>query len=317
MLLHSDSNLFSSYIDYIERNSEIIIFSPYIKLNLLEKLAYEVNAAIKTIVTTWNPIDFLTGVSDVEVFTFCKENGIQLLINNRIHLKCILDTDFTSCIISSANFTNKGLATAPNYNFELGTVVNELTTADCCYFDRIFDTSTLATDAYYDETVSQVEKLSKAIEKIPKEFNRNNCKKQKFLTSELPYFESPKILHEVITNHEKYTDEEIRSAFHDLRLYEIESSIDKDDFKSQLRIHFLEDEFIKEFLRFNGEGKFFGELTTWLHNKIEDVPSPKRFEVKEYQKRLYSYIEYLLEDAYSVDIPKNHSQYLSRKRIVV
>ncbi len=307
----SDSQSIFNYRNFIMSMDKIVIFSPYIKESAIKTLLEGSESKVETIITTWKPMDLAIGVTDLSIYPYCKKYNIQLLINNRIHLKSIVSRNFGSCTISSANLTNKGLALSNNYNFELGTIKDNLSIEEKCYFDSIIDNSILVTDDYYMRIKEQVENIPEKILDVPEEFVQPP-KEERCLSSELPYFDKPQDLFDVITNRENYSEEEIRSAIHDLRLYNVINVNNQQQLITVLRKEFRNHFFIKEFLKFNSDGKRFGELTAWLHDKIENVPSPKRYEVKEYLQRIYTYIGYLLEDEFQITIPGRHSQVLQR-----
>jgi len=319
MLIHSNNELVVKYQDYIRENEDLIFFSPYIKINALEQLLVGQVTKVKTIVTSWKSHDILHGSSDLEVYKYCNDHGIQLLINQNIHLKAITNNNMSSCIVSSANLTNRGLALSKKHNIELGTIVDKLDLNDQCYFDRIIDSSILITDDLYNTIKKQIDEIiivpqyDTSITCLDDLLSIDNyyLNNDKFLTSQLPYFNNPEDLYHVITNQKHYDTSEIRSAFHDIQLYKVQESNDKRDFEKTLKTNFLKNHFINDFLLYNGEGNYFGKNTSWIHSKIQDVPAPKRWGIKEYQQRIYSYIELLLSDMYRIERPR-YSQLLRR-----
>lgn len=312
MILQSDVNLVTKLRDYISVQNKIIIFSPFIKIAALSTSIEGFEKKIEAIVTTWRPIDIANKVTDISIYSLCKSYDIKLLINNKIHLKSILAEDFTNCIISSSNITNRGLAISIPYNYELGTIIENLPVEAKCYFDKIIEDSILVTDEYYKAVEQQTLLLPEVLYDIPESFIVPTNSKEFFLTSDLPYFDRPEELCEFNRNKEKYSEVEVRSIIHDLRLYNCDSVGDTQEIKKCLKIGFNNNSFIRKFLEFNNEGKYFGELSSWLHNTLDDVPSPRRYEVKEYLVRVLKYINFFLEDAYAIIVPKKHSQYLKR-----
>lgn len=313
MLLHSNSQLIEKYRSYLNISDTLVIFSPYIKLSALVKLLDGINNKVQTIITSWKPMDIALGASDIEVFEYCKQNEIQLLINNAIHLKVVTDTNFTKGIISSANITNRGLALTDKHNFELGCFANDFTLEDKCYFDKILDSSILVDDNYYEQVKEQLAKLERKIDDIPEQFIIETKEDQKFLISNLPYINTPSTLYKVITNPHDFDEQILRCARHDLRLYNVSYSKSDESrlFLSKVSTGFKNHFFVKSILSFVGEGKYFGEVSSWLHSKIENVPSPRRYEVKEFQVRIYNYIKELLQDEYIIERP-NHSEYIRK-----
>ena len=102
----------------------------------------------------------------------------------------------------------------------------------------------------------------------------------------------------------------IRSAEHDMALYKLEDIKDEEQFLKCLKENFLKHPFVVEFLEFNGEGKHFGELTAWIHDRCIDVPTPRRSEVKEFLQRLMKFIV-ALSDEYVIEKPQ-HSEILKK-----
>ena len=66
----------------------IEIFTPYIKKATLVKFIEALpNRDIPiSVITTWNLKDLVAGITDLDVYPYCKEQGIFFFINNRIHL---------------------------------------------------------------------------------------------------------------------------------------------------------------------------------------------------------------------------------------
>ena len=131
-LLKTKINLDSEIINLIETaNEQILIYSPYIKLDALKSiLLNRKNRTSVTIITTWKKSDVAFGSTDLDVYLFCKENRIQLRINNNIHLKCIAVDGMKRAYIGSANITNSGLALGNNYNYKIDTIIENLSGND-------------------------------------------------------------------------------------------------------------------------------------------------------------------------------------------
>ena len=150
-LLKSKIN-FSEEIKHLINRAEheILIFSPYIKVNTLEALLLDSQRSAKvTIVTSWKPSDILLGVSDIEVYKYCCKHRATLLINNKIHLKTIIIDGMTSSYIGSGNITNAGLGVGKRFNYELGVIKDKIDLDDKFYFDKIISESFVVNDEYY------------------------------------------------------------------------------------------------------------------------------------------------------------------------
>ncbi len=266
----------------------------------------------KIIITSWKPIDIALGVSDIEVFPLCLTNGITLLINNRIHLKAFLGNDFNKCFVTSSNISNNGLALSANYNYELGTFVDEIHLNEKIYFDTIIEESTQVTKIYYDHIKNKIENIE--LEKYIPEYLKINdiLSSKEFLITSLPMSDNVDILYNIYRDNNNYEDDIIRSAKHDVRLYNIPPDKSKTDFFSILQVNFFRHLFIKKLLVFNGSGKYFGELSKWVHSNCTTVPTPRRFEIKEALQRIFHFIVKLSNGEYIVEIPKKHSEMLKK-----
>ena len=123
------SPLFTHVRNYFEKTiptNQIFLYVPYIKRKILEKLLEDVENTV-TIITTWHPNDLLTGSSELKLYPFCKERGITLYINNKIHLK-VYSVNLTSAIIGSGNISQRGLM--PNGNYEAATFLESISNED-------------------------------------------------------------------------------------------------------------------------------------------------------------------------------------------
>ena len=90
-----------------ENNKQIVLFVPYIKTKILEKLLEGINNQI-SIITTWHINDLISGSSELKLYQFCKEQNIALYIHNKIHLK-VYSVNLESAIVASGNISHNGL----------------------------------------------------------------------------------------------------------------------------------------------------------------------------------------------------------------
>ena len=153
---------------------ELIIICPFISINAIKKVFQKIkkpeNKKI-TVVTRWRKLDIITGVSDLNVYTFLKKKKIELLHHDKIHLKAFIK-DRKHCFFGSANLTETGLGTTKNANIEL----NEQSAIDKNIywgFVKIVEESFLIDDKFYTEML----KLKKKNIKL---YNRINQIKKKF-----------------------------------------------------------------------------------------------------------------------------------------
>src|SRR5215204_722790 len=76
-----------NYLDLTNYDNKILyVFDPFIQTDVLKVLLRDANQKF-IIVTTWNPFYFISGISELSLYQFCKENNYTLYINNKLHLK--------------------------------------------------------------------------------------------------------------------------------------------------------------------------------------------------------------------------------------
>ncbi|SVE21059.1 uncharacterized protein METZ01_LOCUS473913, partial [marine metagenome] len=244
---------------------EIIIFSPYIKVNALEALLLDSQRSAKvTIVTSWKPSDILLGVSDIEVYKYCCDHRATLLINNKIHLKAIIIDSMTSAYIGSGNITNAGLGIGNRFNYELGVINEKITLDDKFYFDKIISEGFSVNDEYYKKVKQAVKSMKKP--KIVQEFDIETDLQKDFLLNALPMSNNVSDFYQHYSRKDDNdgSEEDIRSAEHDRRLYQIPRGLNKTEFENLLRKNFLNHPFIIAYLDYLGNEKYFGEMSAWL-----------------------------------------------------
>ena len=310
------SPLFTHVRNYFEKTiptNQIFLYVPYIKRKILEKLLEDVENTV-TIITTWHPNDLLTGSSELKLYPFCKERGITLYINNKIHLK-VYSVNLTSAIIGSGNISQRGLM--PNGNYEAATFLESISNEDRMYFEKIKKESLLITDNIYDELKEWYENQS------PQKINETKLedivqisKKDYFLTSALPMTRN---VDELIEGYIKINSgsepsenpETTACVYHDLANYSIESGLSKEEFLKILKTQFFSHPFILKIDEFINPEAYFGRIKEWIHSNCTDVPLPRRWELTENVQTLYDWFEKLGDGKYVVDRP-NHSQRITK-----
>ena len=313
MLLKNSINLSEKLFEFINNSSDLLIFCPYIKINTLKGL-FEDKNNIKSVYVRWEPKDLIGGSSDIEIYPFLKERGIPLFRNPRIHLKAYLD-DYFRCFLTTANISSRALNLPPHdsYNYEIGTIVENLDFQDRLYFSMIENESMLITDSIYLQIKEQLSNFPK--EDLTQDFELKLKNPDKaFLISSLPLSENVEILYQIYLEQGEHDKETVNCALHDLALYKIPFGLNYSDFRNQLSFSFFNQEFVKSFLKnleFNGE-IYFGSAKEWIHKNCEDVPLPRRWEITRNIQILYRWIIDLGNGKYEVDRP-NYSERLRIK----
>ncbi len=304
------------YKDFIQNSGrEVLIFCPYIQVSSLKNILDGHKSKV-SIITSWKTIDILTGISDLELYPFCKSIGAYLYINQRIHLKVICDS-YHSAIVGSANITAKGLGMASNSNHECAVLYEPLDRYQQIYLRSILQESTLIND-------KEFEIVKKAIEECKTDFHKaeeyedidfKRATNKEFLISALPMSISIDTLFayysEALTS-QGFADVDYDCAMHDLALYKFPAGLSRQDFDKSLKEAFFSQLFIQELRKFLSKERYFGAIKEWVQQTCVDVPVPSRRDLTENVRVLYNWVAELGKDEYIVDRP-NHSERIRPK----
>ena len=293
-------------------NEQIFLYVPYIQTKILTKLVENISNQI-SIITTWHINDLISGSSEIELYSFCKERKIALYINDKIHLK-VYSTNLDSAIIASGNISHNGLM--PDGNYEVGVYVEKLTNQDRMYLEKIKKESRFVDDRVYQIYLEKYEDAKKiAPEKIEFENPIFKPEKDYFLKSALPMTEHIQDLIEgyqkINSNKEPSKDPEISACiYHDLANYEIELGLSEEKFRNKLKIQFFSHPFtekIKEFIE-TSERTQFGFFVRWVRDHCTDVPLPRPWEFKTNIKILLQWFIELGDGDYEIFKYSNHTE---------
>ncbi len=302
-----------AYLLRAKEDDQILLFVPYIKTKILEKLLDGIGNKI-TIVTTWHINDLIGKSSELELYEFCKKREIFLYINNKIHLK-VYSVNLDTAIVTSGNISNNGLM--PDMNFEAGILSGKFSNQDRLYLEKI------KKDAeFVDEKVFQkyLEKYNECKEKAHPQNDFKDLittpKKDDFLISALPMTRNIDDLikgYVKINSNQKPSDnQEIADCvYHDIANYKIESDLSKEEFIEKLKIEFFSHPFTKKIEEFINPEAYFGRVKEWIQNNCTNVPVPSRRELTGNVQVLYDWFVKLGDGKYAVDRP-NHSERLYR-----
>jgi phosphatidylserine/phosphatidylglycerophosphate/cardiolipin synthase-like enzyme len=313
-LFKNGVNLHNSLVSFIASSNKLFIYVPYIKLDGLRSLIEEFEN-VQAIIVRWEARDLITGASDLEIYPFLRNKGITLYRNPRIHLKAFVD-NYTSAFIGSANISQRALnhPETSNYNYELATIISDLSLEDRLYFNCIESESMLITDNTYEQFKQQ---LPEKIKAFPKETDfsiKIEYPDKNFLISSLPLTYSVETLFRIYETKNSINDVELNCAMHDLANYNIPFGLTKEQFSKELKYKFFNHAFIRAFLE-NLEKTnqvYFGEAKEWIHKNCSNVPLPMKWEITENIQILYRWIVKLSDGIYAIDQP-NYSQRLYLK----
>lgn len=292
MLHKSGYNLEEGAIDFISSNESITLFSAYIKLEELKLINVKNN--IKQIIVRWEIEDLCKGVSDIELYHYCLDNGIALYRNTRLHMKAIWNNK--DCVLfGSANVTGKGLGEKNNYNYELNGIKESICLVDIVYFNQVIGTSEYVSFDLYNKISEIVKNTILPVINFP-EIPTVKKEIDYFLLSQLPMSKSPDDLYEVAINSEDFDIKEQRFVAHDIALFGINAFQDYFLFKIELKVKFNSHPFIialKEHIKSEPTQSLrYGGVVDWIKNNTTTVPTPRNWELKQDQivNILYTWI---------------------------
>ena len=316
MLFKSGNNLWSGAMDFISKSMEITLFSAYIRTEQLKELNKQ--GKINRIVVRWEIKDLHQGVSDLELFNYCKENQIALYRNTRIHLKCFVN-EKEQVLLGSANITRRGIGEmSTRYNYELNSINTSIDFIDILYLDKIISKSEYISEELFRNIKRKVESLDD-FKKQEEEYQKVNIMTEKkesdyFLISQLPMFRDVENLYQAAHNIDDLSPLDRRCVSHDLATYNLDISQSENEFYSDLRKLFNSHKFIvglKTRIKEDSRGKrslHYGGVVRWIAENTTTVPIPISWELKEKEvvNILYEWICFCDAD-YVVERP-GHSE---------
>ena len=310
MLFRNGIDLDTKLAEYIHNSQSLFIFAPYIKIETLKNLI-DNNVNVKAVFVRWEPKDLILGSSDFEIYPYLKSKGIVLYRNARLHLKAYLD-EYKKCFITSANISSRALNLPQhtNYNYEIGTIVENLGIEDRLYFSTIESDSILITDSIYQQICEQLTEKKRRL--VEKEFSLTfEAPDKDFLISALPMTDSVETLYRIYEDKENISETELNCMLHDLAIYKIPLDLSSTEFRDKLAEAFFSHKFIKVFLENlkSTNEIYFGSAKDWIHKNCADVPIPRKWEITENIQILYRWIVTLGNGKYNVDRP-NYSERL-------
>ena len=314
MLHKSGHNLEKGAIDFISNNESITLFSAYIKLEELKRINIKNN--IKQIIVRWEVEDLCKGVSDIELYQYCLDNGIVLYRNTRLHMKVFWNNQ-DSIVFGSANVTGRGLGEKINYNYELNGIKESLILGDIIYFNQVIASSEYVSIELYDSLKNIVSNTIMPVLIFP-EIPTFKKEIDFYLLSQLPMSKSPDDLYEVAIHSEDFEYSEQSFAAHDIALFSIEPFQDYSLFKIELKDKFNSHPFIialKEHIKAQESKSLrYGAVVEWIQLNTTTVPTPRRWELKQEQivNILYTWIcEF--DEKFSWEIPGKRSEVIYYK----
>lgn len=278
------------------------IVSAFCKIPAVQFIDSNISHALKSkkLLVRFLLSDILAGVTDFDLYNYCKDNGWSLYVRFDLHAKTYI-FDRKRCILGSANMTSKGLGLSFHGNCELSGFV-DIDESDLKKIDSLYDNAILMTDTLFEQMKGNLEAIPKAsASSVEQKWEKSieqlfNPQIDTLFTYDFPTTKSP--------------DFEDPESFSFLSYPQHFSSIDevKRAFRWSKAFMWL----YSRLNAFPDRTSYFGEITAALHNALINDPKPYRKDVKELLANTLAWIEYLNIEDVSIDIP-NHSQ---RVRII-
>ncbi len=288
----------------------VFLFVPYIRADILANLLDGIENSV-VIVTTWEPVDLLSGASDLEVYTYCQERRIALYVSEMMHLK-VYSVGLNSAIVATGNISRRGLM--PEGNYEAAVEIEHLTNEDRLFFETIRANSRLVDDTIYLKLKDWVKLNTINVPKPPALKDVISMPhREDFLVSALPMTYSVDVLAagyaRIRTGQDPSNDQEVAACiFHDLANYSISLGLSDDEFRLELSKRFFAHPFIRKMDEFIAPEAYFGRIKEWIQNNCTDVPVPSRRELTGNVQVLLEWFVSLGNGKYVVDVPGARSQ---------
>jgi len=305
-------NEIQNYLIRAKQEDQIFIYVPYIKTNILEKLLDGIENKT-TIITTWHMNDLVRGSSELELYGFCKSQGISLYISKNIHLK-VYSVNLDTAIVASGNISKNGLM--PNGNFEAGILSGKFSNQDRLYLEKIKNDAEFVTPEVFEKYLKRYNECKETAYPENKFEDIVNVPKSEdnFLISALPMTKNVDDLikgYDKMNSRLKPSENQIITdcIYHDLSNYKIELGLSKEEFIKKLKIEFFAHPFTQKIDEFIDPEAYFGSIKEWIQDNCTNIPTPGRRELTENVQVLYEWFVKLGDGKYAIDRP-NHSQRL-------
>jgi len=317
MIYRNPIDLKSALKLFVNSSHRLIIFAPFIKIGTIRELLLDNH--VESIITRWQPKDLIEGSSDIELYGFCEGAGITLFRNPKLHLKAFI-SDYQRAFIGSMNISERAISEDPIFfNYEIGTIVEELTLQDRIYFKQIINESEIVTHAKYLAIKEQVHLFKKDVKIYPEDFDfskiqSSRCKRgekpEYFLISNLPMSLSSRTFAEIYFGIKKGDKIEEECYIHDLISYSIPFGLSEIELKDKLKHSFFSHPFISAFISYLESRKSLGftEVSIWFQDHTTTVPIPRRWEISENTRILYDWICELSDGKYKWDCPSHRQR---------
>lgn len=277
----------------------VSVISAFCKTNILKFFDQHISlpSIEKKIIVRFSMADVVSGITDFEIYPYCREHAWKLFIDLNLHAKTYV-FDNKRGVIGSANATNKGFGTTQNYNHEISSLIT-FEPSDMIKINRLFESSTPMTDVIYSLMKRELEKADSTKEKKSAGWSQDLRDMIIPQITSIFAFELPSST--VADGDYSFLDLDLESC-------DNKDAVIKEAFCRSKAFRWL----VKSLREDNEHTLYFGALSAKLHNDIVQDPKPYRKDVKQYLANLLTWVEALASDIVTIDRP-NYSQRIRLK----
>lgn len=286
-------------LDYIrdelsQSTESFMLISAFCKLQLIQHFdsCIENKDIEKKLVVRFRAEDILSGVSDLELYPYCRDNGWKLYFRLDLHAKTYI-FDRLRCVIGSANATGSGMNIDGTGNLEMATTC-EIDEEDAKQLDLLLLGSVEMTDEIYNTMTSVIQDkkntANPSLEWPEQILDLFKPDYSLLFTEDFPSCANPS-----------------GATAEDLLFLNLPATASLD----QIAAAFINSKcylWLCDLIKGNeNQEMYYGAISAALHNSLLNEPKPYRKDVKQLLSNLLHWIEVLQVKEVLVDRP-NHSQ---------
>lgn len=274
-------------------NQNLQIITAFCKLEGLQFIENNIDTGLseKKLMIRFRMEDIISGVTDLSVYEYAKQNNWIVYIRFDLHAKTYI-FDRKRCILGSANLTSSGLQLFDIGNYEMAHLF-DIESGDIYKIDTLFNNAIRLDDDLYSQMKEELDTVDSNNSKM---YQWSERIQRLFLPdyNTLFAYDFPEF--------KDYLDYNNQA----IGFLELESNWDFECLQNTFRTckAFL---WLKNLVKENDNEMYFGEITANLHSVLVEEPKPYRKDVKELLARLLQWIQDLKIEEVIIDRP-NHSQ---------
>lgn len=285
------------------------IASPFVTDRVVRIALMKLGGTPGRILVRGLPADYTSGSLDCAALERFLEMGWSVRYHHKLHAKVYCFQD--EFLLGSCNFTNAGLKGPHEGNFECAV----RGTGPILKILKLNELWQVATELSLTDIKAikewQIKQPKPDVNSSSADFplSKRSAEKKPFSLREIPQSDNLEWLSKHLPRLQNLNAEEFQVVFHDMELLDLDTTSSLKDVYDK----FLATTLVGAFLKFNADGKRFGELRAWLTKVVEDVPTPSRADFNSQLNKLYALVVEASEGRYIRTIKGRHSEWLVRK----